>query len=148
MDARFEISDIDPFLCTHVVFAFAKVNTDLLRLERQEKDDDNGQVGSNARGKFYDFTYLKSKNSKLKTLLSVGGETTSEAMHKVAETPGRRSTFAENCLIFLRDRNFDGLDIDWEYPMAFRDDFTELLKVRVVFVSKKILQNYMIYYLI
>ncbi|XP_071150096.1 chitotriosidase-1-like [Mytilus edulis] len=128
ISGRFYIKDIDPFLCTHAVFAFAKVNTDKLRLERLQVDDDNGLQYSEARGKLYDFTNMKQTNPKLVTLLSIGGATSSEALHNVAETPERRKTFAKNCLIYLRDRNFDGFDIDWEYPGAFKDKFTELLK--------------------
>ncbi|CAC5392423.1 E3.2.1.14 [Mytilus coruscus] len=125
---RFYIKDIDPYLCTHAVFAFAKVNTEKLRLQRLEVDDDNGLLPPKARGKYFDFTNMKQTNPKLVTLLSIGGETSSEALHNVAETPERRKTFAKNCLIYLRDRNFDGFDIDWEYPGAFKDKFTELLK--------------------
>ncbi|CAG2226556.1 E3.2.1.14 [Mytilus edulis] len=125
---RFYIKDIDPFLCTHAVFAFAKVNTDKLRLERLQVDDDNGLGYPKAGGKLYDFTNMKRTNPKLVTLLSIGGATSSEALHNVAETLERRKTFAQNCRIYLRDRNFDGFDIDWEYPRAFKDKFTELLK--------------------
>ncbi|XP_076088867.1 chitinase-3-like protein 1 isoform X2 [Mytilus galloprovincialis] len=128
ISGRFYIKDIDPFLCTHAVFAFAKVNTDKLRLERLQVDDDNGLAYSKAAGKLYDFTNMKQTNPKLVTLLSIGGATSSEALHNVAETPERRKTFAQNCRIYLRDRNFDGFDIDWEYPGAFKDKFTELLK--------------------
>jgi len=135
--ARFKISDIDPFLCTHAIFAFAKVNTDKLRLEKLEYDDDNGLAGSAAAGKFYDFTKLKNKNSKLTTMLSIGGASMSESLHLVTETSERRIIFARNCGIFLRDRHFDGLDIDWEFPGVYRDKFTELLKVGSIFLYNR-----------
>ncbi|XP_063411700.1 chitinase-3-like protein 2 [Mytilus trossulus] len=128
VSGRFYIKDIDPFLCTHAVFAFAKVNTDKLRLERLQVDGDNGLGYPDAKGQLYDFTNMKQTNPKLVTLLSIGGATSSEALHNVAENPERRNTFAKNCRIYLRDRNFDGFDIDWEYPGAFKDKFTELLK--------------------
>ncbi|XP_063411578.1 acidic mammalian chitinase-like [Mytilus trossulus] len=61
-------------------------------------------------------------------MLSISGETSSDHLHNVVETPERRKTFAQNCRIYLRERNFDGFDIDWEYPGTFKDKFTELLK--------------------
>ena len=140
--ARFKISDIDPFLCTHAIFAFAKVNTDKLRLGKLEYDDDNGLAGSAAAGKFYDFTKLKNKNSKLTTMLSIGGASLSESLHLVTETKERRIIFAKNCRIFLRDRHFDGLDIDWEFPGVYRDKFTELLKVGSICTIDHFVQLY------
>ncbi|XP_052079620.1 chitinase-3-like protein 2 [Mytilus californianus] len=128
ISGRFYIKDIDPFLCTHAIFAFAKVNTAKLKLERLQVDDDNGLLPPDAKGKYFDFTNIKIRNKKLVTLLSIGGATSSEALHNVAETPERRKAFAKNCRIYLRDRNFDGFDIDWEYPGVFKDKFTELLK--------------------
>lgn len=34
----------------------------------------------------------------------------------MASQPSRRSIFINSTIEFLRKRNFDGLDIDWEYP--------------------------------
>ena len=60
---------------------------------------------------------IKQLNPKLKTLLSVGGwNMGSEPFMAMVETNTTRKTFIDDAIIYLRRRNFDGLDIDWEYP--------------------------------
>ncbi|OWF44902.1 chitinase-3-like protein 1 [Mizuhopecten yessoensis] len=126
---NFYVQTIDPYLCTHIIYAFARIDISEKKLARTEVDDDNGMLGDDRSGNYFKFTGLKTQNPKLKTLLSVGGETLSAVFPKVVASHVLR-VFAQNCKIFLRDRNFDGLDIDWEFPQsASRDDFTQLLKV-------------------
>ena len=36
----------------------------------------------------------------------------------MASTPKSRETFIESVIAFLHEYNFDGLDLDWEYPAA------------------------------
>lgn len=72
-------------------------------------------------GGYAKFTGLKTYNKNLKTMLAIGGwnEGSSRFSNLVADED-RRATFVKNVLKFLRQNNFDGLDLDWEYP-AFRD---------------------------
>lgn len=125
---NFQVQDIDPHLCTHIIYAFAKISIAENKLLQTEDGDDNGS-NTDKQGDYFDFTGLKKRNPKLKTLLSVGGETMSASFPRMTITQSIMDIFAENSRIFLRDRNFDGLDIDWEFPMKeSRDDFTRLLK--------------------
>lgn len=63
------------------------------------------------------FNDIKAKNPTIKTLLAVGGwNMGSEPFTKMVATPASRSEFATSTVKFLRDRNFDGVDMDWEYP--------------------------------
>ncbi|KAK3588545.1 hypothetical protein CHS0354_028963 [Potamilus streckersoni] len=79
---------------------------------------------------------LKTRNPALKTLVSLGGwEMGSMKFHKMVESHANMNKFAQNSIAFLRTHNFDGLDMDWEYPAARgspvtdKHAFSELLMV-------------------
>jgi chitinase len=69
------------------------------------------------RGNIRLFNNLKQQNPNLKTLLAVGGwNEGSEVYSDVASDPVRRRIFAVHARELLQEHNFDGLDMDWEYP--------------------------------
>ena len=76
---------------------------------------------------------LKSANPQLKVLLAVGGHTAGSAdLEAVSTSSVHRQLFADNAVSFLRQRGFDGLDVDWEFPSSsYRTQFTQLLEVRL-----------------
>ena len=53
----------------------------------------------------------------MKTLLAVGGwNMGTSAMTAMLATNETRATFVKHSIQYLRDRDFDGLDLDFEYP--------------------------------
>ncbi|KAL3875958.1 hypothetical protein ACJMK2_033853 [Sinanodonta woodiana] len=118
--------DIDANLCTHINYAFITLDssgTDIL----SEQPFDLTLMKR--------LTNLKTKNPALKILVSLGGwEMGSVKFHKTVESHENMKKFAQNAMAFLRTHNFDGLDLDWEYPAARgspaedKHAFSELLK--------------------
>lgn len=52
----------------------------------------------------------------VKVVLSFGGWEDSDNFPTVASTPALRAAFAHSCLSAIKTYDFDGVDIDWEYP--------------------------------
>lgn len=104
--------DLDPKLCTHVIFAFAKLTgNNLEAFEWNDEDTDWSQ------GMYSRMMALKRQNSQLKVLLAVGGwNVGAEPFSKIVHNEDSRKAFIKQSVQFLLDHKFDGLDLDWEYP--------------------------------
>ena len=60
---------------------------------------------------------LRTVNPNLKVLLAIGGWTHGTApFTALVDDPNDIAQFAANALTYLKTYNFDGLDLDWEYP--------------------------------
>ncbi|CAF0922618.1 unnamed protein product [Rotaria sordida] len=106
--AKFEPEHIDPFLCTHIIYAFAYINNETFLIETVEENDEDLYRRINK---------LKQRNPKLKTLLGVGGwNMKSYAFSIMVHDDEKRRNFIFNTINFLHKHNFDGLEADWEYP--------------------------------
>ena len=67
--------------------------------------------------RYEEFNNLKKINPSLKTLLAVGGWTFATGnMTLMLATKANRTQFVQSAVEYLRRRNFDGLDLDFEYP--------------------------------
>jgi len=111
-DGKMVPEDVDANLCTHLIYSFADMNgTQLVATEANDES-----VGGK-KGMWERFTDLKQQNPDLKTMIAVGGWTmgTKDFTAMVA-TAASRKEFVDSTISFLRSHNFDGLDIDWEYP--------------------------------
>ncbi|XP_074647503.1 acidic mammalian chitinase-like [Tubulanus polymorphus] len=111
--AKFLPGDINPDLCTHIIFAFAKVvDNDITNYEWNDEDGADGRVGL-----YSQFVKLKEKAPQLKALIAVGGWTHAGfGFTEMVATKQNRTQFIRNAIKFIEKRGFDGLDLDWEYP--------------------------------
>ena len=62
-----------------------------------------------------DVVKLRCKNPSLSVMLSYGGWGGCQWFHDGAK-PANVRRFADNCVRFAKLHDFDGVDIDWEYP--------------------------------
>ncbi|KAL3875560.1 hypothetical protein ACJMK2_033501 [Sinanodonta woodiana] len=109
---KFYPENVDPNLCTHLIYAFATLTGN--QLKAYEWNDESTPW---MKGMFDRFHSLKSQNPALKTLLAVGGWNLASApFTHMAATDASRREFASTAVQFLRKNKFDGLDLDWEYP--------------------------------
>ncbi|XP_076472360.1 LOW QUALITY PROTEIN: acidic mammalian chitinase-like [Babylonia areolata] len=127
---KFFPDNIDPTLCTHMIYSFAKLTGN--HLAPFEWNDDSTSWST---GLYEKFQNLKQQNPNVKTLLAVGGWNLGSApFHQIVQSQANRQDFITHSIKFLRDRGFDGLDLDWEYPAnrgsppEDRDLFTQFVK--------------------
>jgi chitinase len=94
---------------THIFYAFGDVR-------------DDGQAGvANPGSNFDELAQLKTRNPRLKLAISIGGWTGSGRFSNVALTDSSRRLFAQSAIDLLIRQHpglFDGIDIDWEFPVA------------------------------
>jgi chitinase len=104
-------ADIDGRLVTHINYAFANILGG-------EVVAGNGDADTGPDGNFAKLRALRKAHPHLKTLISVGGWTWSKDFSDVAATEASRAKFADSAVAFIRKHGFDGVDIDWESPVA------------------------------
>ncbi len=64
-------------------------------------------------------TGLKESSPGLKVFISIGGwDAGGRAFSEMVSSQAKRAAFLQSALKFMRTYAFDGIDIDWEYPVA------------------------------
>ncbi|KAI1774392.1 hypothetical protein F4818DRAFT_442540 [Hypoxylon cercidicola] len=110
-------TDIAVDALTHINFAFAYIEPGSYKVVPMD--------GQTPESLFREVPNLKSIKPDLKVFVSIGGWTFSDnntvtqpLFGEIAADSGKRKTFADNLVHFMKQYGYDGVDIDWEYPGA------------------------------
>ncbi|KAF9775553.1 hypothetical protein IL306_006324, partial [Fusarium sp. DS 682] len=101
-------------LYTHINFAFGSINPNTFLIEASDARD---------KEMYQRLMLLKKKDKNLKIYLAIGGWTfndpgpTASVFSDLAASKARQRTFFNSVQSFMAQYNFDGLDLDWEYPV-------------------------------
>jgi chitinase len=94
---------------THLNYAFAVIGNDLkIAMGDSYIDPIN----------FSKLNELKKTYPQVKTLISIGGWDGSGKFSDAALTDYSRTVFADSVVAFIKQYGFNGVDIDWEYPVS------------------------------
>ncbi|XP_059156770.1 acidic mammalian chitinase-like [Physella acuta] len=115
---KFLPENVDPTLCTHILYAFAKPEGTEIKPFEWNDDDMYSRIMA-----------LKNRNGNLKVLLSLGGGSVGSApFTHIVHDPSTRGAFITSAINYLRQKHFDGLDVDWEYPAQFESPASDKQK--------------------
>lgn len=100
--------DIDPELCTHIVYGFAVLDRDSLTIKPHDTwaDFDN---------KFYE-RVVAFKKKGIKVTVAIGGwnDSAGDKYSRLVRNAAARARFIRHVIDFIEKYGFDGLDLDWE----------------------------------
>lgn len=113
--------NIDASKFTHLAYGFAYIKRGTWEVEQVEWNDVNQWQPT--QGLYYRFNnHVHSTNPKCKTLLAFGGwnfnfkEEFKDIFTTMAETAANRAACINSMISWVRQYDFDGIDVDWEYP--------------------------------
>lgn len=117
------VTDIPTDNLTHLIYAHIDISNtgqcvsldDWADTRFPYPDDDDFQT---LRGNFNQLQILKEENPDLTIMMSIGGWEQSNNFYDAAADVPSRQRLATSCVAFMRRYGFDGIDIDWRYPVS------------------------------
>ncbi|MGG7177939.1 glycosyl hydrolase family 18 protein [Clostridium paraputrificum] len=132
--AYFDAADLQWDDLTHIQYSFGSIdeNTHKLKFDKKAaieedfKDHPLEHKGKEVKldpslpykGHFNVLQTMKKQYPDVKLMLSIGGWAECRGFYPMLDTDAGINTFAESCVEFLKQYNFDGIDIDFEYPSS------------------------------
>lgn len=114
--AKYTPDNIDTSLCTHIVYGFAVLDYSELTIRTHDSwaDIDN---------KFYErVSGLKSKGVKVSLALGGWNDSQGDKYSRLVRSPAARTKFVRQATEFIEKYGFEGLDLDWEYPVCWQTE--------------------------
>ena len=121
-EGRFIPENIDARLCSHVVYAFAKLDEDSLSMTPSgPKSDLDDKYYKRVRD------VVRSTNQQAPVLLSLGGwsDSSGDKYSRLVNNHNARDNFVKKTVKFLELHNFDGLVLEWHFPVCWQSDCTK-----------------------
>ncbi|KAF6812807.1 glycosyl hydrolase family 18 [Colletotrichum sojae] len=114
---------------SHILYSFMGVNTDGSLKHLDEHADRSAPVDG-VEGGLAALNQVKCRRTHIRTLISVGGGSNSTEFAALAASPQARGRFAHEIRNFVDQNNFNGVDIDWEFPQDEKqgNDYALLLE--------------------
>ncbi|XP_055527955.1 probable chitinase 2 [Wyeomyia smithii] len=111
-NGKLDVENINPSLCTHIVYCFVVLDPATYTVKHSNPYADISLKG------FTRFVALKKTHPNVKLLLAIGGPSeVSVAYSKMVASSVHRSTFIQSVVSLFKTYGFDGLDINWQYPV-------------------------------
>jgi chitinase len=126
-DPNFNADQIPGDRLTDVIYAFGAIDADDRcalgdpAADLEQRFPGNGRAPGAPGGNFGQLELLEARYPKLETEISIGGWSGSDRFSDAASTAAKRRALVRSCIeVFLRGWPglFDGIDIDWEFPVA------------------------------
>ncbi|NFT05733.1 MULTISPECIES: glycosyl hydrolase family 18 protein [Clostridium] len=131
----FNVTDLQWDSLTHIQYSFGLVDPSTNKIKLGDKysalEEDFANYDLSYKGKKIDLDptlpykghfnvlqTMKKDYPNVKLLMSVGGWAGSRGFYTMLDTDEGIDTFADSCVDFIRKYNFDGIDIDFEYPSS------------------------------
>jgi hypothetical protein len=114
---QFKFEYINIHLCNHIIFSTVVVSESE---ESDEEDEQNEEyiiktVQHNDLDLFAKLASFKARKPDLKLILRIGDDN-GRLYSKLSKKTETRSNFIKNTLAFIKEHNFDGIEIDWKWP--------------------------------
>ena len=120
-DAGYDAADVPAAKLTDLIYAFGTIDARGRCALGDPYGDLEEPLAGGLRGNFAALRELEARYPRLETEISIGGAGGSARFSQVAASASSRAAFARSCInLFLRRYPglFDGIDIDWEFPVA------------------------------
>ena len=118
-NGQFLPENIDASLCSHVVYAFAKLDSETLNISPSGPRTDLDQ-------KFYRRVsdVVKKTNPEARLLLSLGGwsDSSGDKYSRLVNDNQAMKTFVKKTSRYLKLHGFEGLVLEWHFPVCWQSD--------------------------
>ena len=113
-EGKYTVEDIEPGICTHIIYSFVVLDpaSHVIKIHDDWLDVQLGNIRK--------FTDLKKSHPGVKFLVALGGWNDSRKpglYSTLLASPTKRAAFVSHAVAFIEQWGFDGLDLDYEYPV-------------------------------